>query len=353
MKQIVMIGTRFDALGGMASVVQVYRESGLFQRWPVRYLASHCDGNKLQKLFCMIGSWYRLLWLLCLGRVQVVHLHVATGPSLWRKSCHIGLLMLFRVPFIFHLHGAEFAGFYAQSSPWQQRWMRHLFARAWRMVVLSNSWQAWLSRICPQAKVLTLYNPVHLPQQAVQAPTGATLLLLGRLGARKGIADLLAAAQNLLPQFPGLCLILAGDGALDATKAQAIHLGMAAHVEVPGWIGGGDKQNYFARANVLVLPSYAEGLPMSVLEAMACGLPIVSTRVGGIPEAVSDGVEGLLVEAGDVAALTRCLQTLLQDPARMAQMGQAGRQKVARVFSTSVVLPQLEQIYRDAYRQKG
>lgn len=346
MKQILMLGTRLDTMGGISSVVQVYQDQGLFQRQPLRYLATHRDGSHLQKLGCMMKAWLQLGWALLLRQVALVHLHVASGPSFWRKSMFIALAMLFRVPYLFHLHGAGFAQFYERARPWQQRWIRHVFRGAAQVVVLSHSWQAWAHGICPRARISTLYNPIMLPPMPEVRAAGATLLFLGRLGERKGVPDLIRAVAQLVPQFPDLRLILAGDGAIDAARAQAQQLGIAAQVELPGWIDGKAKLDYLRRANVYVLPSYAEGLPMSVLEAMAHGLPIVSTRVGGIPEAVADGVEGFLIEAGDIGALTLALKRLLEDPAQMTQMGALARQKAATGFASNVVVPQLEQIYR-------
>ncbi len=346
MKQIVMMGTRLDTMGGISAVVQVYQDQGLFQRELVRYIATHRDGSRLTKLLWMIKAWLNLTWSLCLRRVSLVHLHVGSGPSFWRKSSFILLSMLFRVPYLFHLHGSGFVQFYERAKPWQQRWMRYVLRSAGQVILLSNSWKAWAHGVCPEAKVSTLYNPIMLPPQPEPRSAGATLLFLGRLGVRKGVPDLISAVARLVPQFPQLRLILAGDGEVEAARLQAQQLGIAAQVELPGWIDGQAKQQYLKRANVYVLPSYAEGLPMSVLEAMAHGLPIVSTRVGGIPEAVSEGVEGFLIDAGDVAALANSLKTLLEQPALMEQMGKMARQRAVNCFASTVLLPQLEQIYR-------
>lgn len=346
MKQIVMMGTRLDTMGGISSVVQVYQDQGLFQKHPVRYIATHRDGNRFKKLLWMIKAWFQLAWALCLGRVSLVHLHVGSGPSFWRKSSFIVLSMLFRVPWLFHLHGSGFVQFYERAKPWQQRWIRHVLRRAARVILLSDSWRAWAQGVCSEAKLSTLYNPIIVPPQPEPRSAGATLLFLGRLGARKGVPDLIAAVAQLVPQFPQLRLILAGDGEVEAARLQAQQLGIAAQVELPGWIDARAKQQYLKRANVYVLPSYAEGLPMSVLEAMAHGLPIVSTRVGGIPEAISEGVEGLLIDAGDVAGLVQKLRTLLEHPEQMEQMGKMARQRAVNCFASTVLLPQLEQIYR-------
>jgi glycosyltransferase involved in cell wall biosynthesis len=104
---------------------------------------------------------------------------------------------------------------------------------------------------------------------------------------------------------------------------------------------------FFKRADVFVLPTYAEGTPISMLEAMAAGLPVVSTPVGGIPDVVEDGVEGFIVKPGDVEALADRLARLINDPERRRRMGRRAQDKV-RPFNWDVVLPQLEREIRQA-----
>ena len=128
-------------------------------------------------------------------------------------------------------------------------------------------------------------------------------------------------------------------------RVRAEELGIADHVELLGWVRGEDKERLLATAVLYVLPSYNEGLPVSVLEAMAAGLPILTTPVGGIPEAVTDGVEGFLVEPGDVRTLADRLERLLADADLARRMGVAARHKVEAAFSANAVVPQLEAMY--------
>jgi glycosyltransferase involved in cell wall biosynthesis len=154
-------------------------------------------------------------------------------------------------------------------------------------------------------------------------------------------------AGQLLAARPYLRVLLGGDGELELVRARALELGIADHVELLGWVRGEDKERLLAAAVLYVLPSYNEGLPVSVLEAMAAGLPIVSTPVGGIPEAVTDGVEGYLVEPGNVQALADRMDRLLGDQDLAMRMGESARRKVELVFSANAVVPQVEAMYLD------
>ncbi len=350
MKQIVMIGTRFDTKGGVASVVNVYRAAGLFERFSVRYLATHCDGGAAAKIAVMLRAWFSFMLLLLTFRLGLLHIHVASRASFWRKSFFLLPCFLFRVPTILHLHGAEFAIFYEkESGALAQRYIRFVFNSVSRVVVLSSAWRTWVQGISSNPHITAIYNPVILPPQATpwRARKLGEVLFLGRLGKRKGAYDLLDATSKIASAQPQVRLLLGGDGELEQVKARAQELGLANHLQLLGWVGPQDKERYLAQAMLYILPSYNEGLPMSVLEAMAAGLPILSTPIGGIPEAVTDGVEGFLVQPGDVNALADRLQRLLSDPELASQMGAAARRKVETTFSSDAILPKVEALYRE------
>jgi glycosyltransferase involved in cell wall biosynthesis len=188
---------------------------------------------------------------------------------------------------------------------------------------------------------------MQLPDGVDAAPRApARILFLGRLGHAKGTYDLLQAVHLLLARHPDIELVLVGDGDAAAAHQAAQKLGLGAHVVLPGWVAGAAKAQLLANATVFVLPSYAEGLPMSLLEAMAAGLAVIASAVGGIPEIVTDGIEGRLVEPGDVPALAHALDRVLSDCAVRARMGRAGRAKAESAFASRLVVPQVEKIYR-------
>jgi glycosyltransferase involved in cell wall biosynthesis len=279
--------------------------------------------------------------------VALVHVHTSSRASFWRKSAFFVLAFAFGVPAILHLHGSEFAVFHdRECGVIRRRFVRWIFDRSARVLVLSQAWRDWVRGMCNNPNVQVLYNPVSIPPAIVptQRERGR-LLFLGRLGKRKGTYDLIEAVTRLAPVHPDLRLFLGGDGDVDAVNARAHELGVAGRVKALGWVRNADKQAQLGRASIYVLPSYHEGLPMSILEAMAAGLPVVSTNVGGIPEAVRDGAEGFLVEPGDIDSLADRLRRLLVDPEVAAQMGCAARARADALFSAAAVLPQLEEVW--------
>jgi len=245
-----------------------------------------------------------------------------------------------------------------------------------------NRWTAWLddsvvavcelarqaeikhARVSPD-KVIIIYNAINTTAFSATNPQAVaqirhtfgisedTLLVgaVGRLHPQKGLTDLLAAIAQVRVHVYPIRLLLIGDGELRSElEAQARLLGLSDIVTFAGIRM--DVPEILAALDVFAFPSLWEGLPLAVLEAMAAGLPVVATRVGGIPEAVEDGVTGLLVPPRDPEALAEAIITLLQDRERAVAMGQAGRARVEGYFSVERMVQQTEALYEELIRGK-
>lgn len=342
---VVMLCT--GARGGMRSVIESYANAGLFTRWRVRLLYSHVDGGAARRAGAGVLALLRFMVLLARGRVGLLHAHAATGLSFWRKAVFAALARAAGAPVVWHVHGAEMRRFYAERGARGRARIRHQLEAAARVVVLSRSWRDFVLDIAPRAQVEIIVNHVQLPlvQDCRHPHGGLTVLFLGMLGQRKGIYDLLPAFKRVAQRIDGVRLLVGGNGEVEQT-AQAVHaLGLGDTVEVLGWVAGEAKQALLAQADVFVLPSYNEGLPVSVLEAMSYGVPVISTRVGGIPELVRDGVDGFLIDAGDRAALEDRLLRLAGDAALRRALGDAARARIEAEYSEAAVLPVLEAMY--------
>ncbi len=344
----VMIGTDPEGHGGVAAVVRVYRAAGFLDRWSVRYLTSRRLGSPLRKAATAGAAFAELLTLSARGRLALLHAHSASRSSFHRKSLALAIGRAAGVPTLFHLHGAEFEVFFRQEAgPALRWWIRQTLERSSAVIVLSESWRRFVQELAPTARVVVIPNPIVLPAE-VPPPDpgdGRRILFLGRVERRKGIFPLVDAVARLAPEFPDLVLAVGGDGELPALRDHVDRAGVRDRVEILGFIGPEDRQRELRRATAFALPSFNEGLPMSILEAMAASRPVVSTPVGGIPEVVRDGQEGLLVPPGDVEALTVALRRLIADPALCGRLGAQGRATVAAGYSTDVALERLSRLY--------
>lgn len=340
------------APGGMSEVVANLGRSGLFARFPTRLLVTHERAHLARRLALALRALVEFAWLLLTLRVALVHAHVSMRGSFWRKSLFLGLAHLFRVPTLVHLHGSAFVEFYEQECGALGRWLvRRTLEGATTVIALSEDRRAYLARIVPAARVVVIPNMVDAAavqagiERSRVARSSSHILFLGEIGSRKGIYDLVCALAQVAVAHPEARLVACGSGEIEEVRRLARELGVEERLVLPGWVAGEAKARLLAEAALYVLPSYHENLPMSILEAMAAGLPVVSTRVGGIPDAVRHGAEGFLTAPGTPQALAQHIVKLLGDRELRGRMGESGRRRAMKRFSPAAVLALLEELY--------
>ena len=215
------------------------------------------------------------------------------------------------------------------------------------------------------SKVVTIHNGIDTTRFSPRArpdlqmrsslgiPSDALLMgCIGRLHPQKGLTDLLLATAELKRKMPPIRLLLVGDGELrESLDRQSHDLGLSDTVIFAGLRT--DVPDILATMDLFVLPSLWEGMPNVVLEAMAAGLPVVATAVGGTPELVVDGETGLLVPPGDPRALALSSERLLRDPALRREMGRAGLERVKKSFTMRRMAEQTERLYEELLLEKG
>jgi len=340
--RLVMLGAAPETRGGVAAAVEAYRADGLFKRWPIDYIAT-CSASGYRADAALFWNAVRRFGELA-GRHRrlVVHAHLAQRAAFWRQSAFAGLALALRRPLILQLHGGGYEGFHDACSTPARAWIRYLLENAACVIAPCESLRSWVRRIARDARVVYVPSPVTPPREAADMATRPNVVLsLGRLERDKGVFDLLDAAASV----PDMRLVLAGDGDRAPVTQYAERLGIRDAVKFVGWVGPAGKRALLETAAVFALPSYAEGMPASLLEAMAAGVPPVAAAVGGVPEAIVDGTSGFLVPAGDTAALARHMRKLLLDRTLAARVGAAARESVRLRYSAERVIPLLEDVY--------
>lgn len=349
-KRVVMIGPSPTAQGGISSVVNIYGRQGVFNEWDICYLASYRDGAPYLKLTALFRSLMIVIWMLILGRVSLFHIHTSSRTSFWRKSLFFLLANVTRTPYLIHLHGGGFLHFYEnECGKAAQRIISAIFNRAERVVVLSPTWKDKLPKVTSNPNIEPIPNPVmpvvdHDADLPVRSK--CKLLFLGRLSKEKGLYDLLNVISRVRPQHPDIELICGGDGGLDEVKRYIATHELSANVHLVGWVSGDRKQQLLEASSIYLLPSYYEGLPMGLLEAMSVGMAVIASNVGGIPDIIDDGEDGLMVEPGDTDALELAIRILLNDDALRTKLGMAAQEKVKGHYSIAVVQSKLNKLYR-------
>ena len=339
--RVAMLGLGLGTTTGIARVVNNWLSAGYAERVELRYIStndSQVPGQRLRKASQAGTAYLRLLAVL--AHVDVVHLHLAMEGSFWRKQLPFWLSKLCGRPVIVHLHDGRAQDWYAAGGPIRRYLLRRMFEAADANVVLARTFETWVKGICHTEPEVFVVPNAALPRTAYSRRDRpcCTITVMGRLEHRKGTWDMINAFAELAPRFPNLRLCLAGDGDIERARRLVRARRLEERVQLPGWVAGHEQDAIWYATDIYALPSYHEGLPGSVLEAMAAGLPVVASRVGGIPEAVVDGVTGLLVDPGNVSALVERLERLVLDEDLRLRMGAAGRARQAEYFAPAAAV---------------
>ena len=292
------------------------------------------------------------------GQLVGVHVNMAERLSIVRKGAVIVLSRALGIPVVLHLHAAELHHSYPRLPGPLQAMTRWVFSLPASCVVLGTAAQRFVvdELRVPSSRVEIVFNGVPAPTAArrmVKENAVRRLLFVGNLSERKGVTDLLKALSS--PGFEDLPLelVLAGDGDISGYQAKANALGLEKKVRFTGWVGQGEVAELMAQADVLVLPSYDEGLPLVILEALGNGVAVVCTPVGEIPSVLQHDVTACFVEPGDVNGLAAALQRLLRRPELIKTLEENGKALYEQKFSLSRFFFNIAQIHKRSFGVSG
>lgn len=332
--------------GGIASVVNGYRGSELELRNKIIYVESYCDGSKWCKFKKACGAYIDFVKNINSEKPDVIHIHSSFGPSFYRKMPFVLWAEKKKIPIVNHIHGAEFDAFYEKAASWKQRLVRRVYNKCTRLIVLSEEWKERMKHIVPEEKIVIIENYCKIPEEIVSGRRKPEqILFLGELGERKGCYDIPLILQKVVRQHPEVKLIMAGDGDMIRLQKAFADKDLSENVVFPGWVRGEEKVKLLKESQVFLFPSYHEGMPMAVLEAMGYGLGIVTTRVGGIPRLIQDGENGFCKTPGDIEAMSAAITDLLQNREKCEKLGMLARKLVSEKFGPEQHLQKVQQVY--------
>ncbi len=350
--KVCMIVPNAMVKGGIASVVNGYRGSPLEKEYEVAYIESYCDGTKLKKLLKGITGYGHFLKQIFTNRPDLVHIHSSFGPSFYRKLPFIYMASWAGIPVINHIHGAQWDVFYEDTNEVKQRLIQRVYGKCSALIALSEEWRVRLCQVTSGDKIYVIENYSQLHRDALEArlqrKNSHTILFLGELGKRKGCYDIPAVVAEVVKAVPDVCFVLAGAGnenEEDAIREVFRDMGVQDHVRFPGWVRGKERDLLLRNADIFFLPSYNEGMPMSVLDAMGYGLPIISTDVGGIPQIVRNGENGYCFMPGDITGMSRAILEVLQDESKRRKFAQGSFRISSREYGMQAHMDKLFALY--------
>jgi glycosyltransferase involved in cell wall biosynthesis len=325
----VMVATPAGAegQGGIARLMEAVRGELFRQnRSDVHavFVPTRGSGHIAFSAFHLAGFCLRMIGKRLVGKLDVVHLNLASGGSTYRKLIIAGLARLLGVPYVVHLHGGSYPVFWNPARRVRSALIGAMFLGAARILVLGLVWEDFIAGKVPEAAERIVVLPNATTRPTLEHKGGGDsihILFLGRINANKGVPELGEALFGMA-SLPNWHATIAGDGYVEMARDKVLEMGLADRIAVPGWVSTEAVAQLLASADILVLPSHEENLPISVIEGMASGLAIVATPVGAVSDIVIDGETGLLVPVNDAAALSEALSRLVRDPALRQRLGQ-------------------------------
>lgn len=340
MTRVLVVATSRKTRGGITSVVKAHETGGQWKKYHCRWIETHRDGNMARKLWYLAAALVEYVCLLPF--YDIVHIHIATTQSAKRKRLFFILAKFMKKKTIFHFHPSNEKFLF---EPKNRKLYRKLFSQADLVLVLSEQWRRWIKeslRLTERIKVL--YNPCPVVDRRDDLRRNQ-VLFAGTVIPRKGYAVLLKGFALIAGKYPQWKVVFAGNGEIDRARSIAESLGIAGQVEFLGWVSGDEKERVFQESSIYCLASDGEGFPMGVLDAWAYGIPCVVTPVGGIPDIVENGKNGLIFPVGDSGKLAEQLDLLMQDQSLRRQIVVGSDKYVYGQFCVENINRQLGEIY--------
>lgn len=341
--KVLMIGPARSVHGGISGVVNNYYDAGLNQKIELYYIGTMVDGSKLRKLWQAVKAFF--MFCMKASKYQIIHVNVASDSSYYRKSFFIKAAKILGKKIVIHQHGGNFEEFYyKQLNDKGRSKLKRIFSMGNVFLVLSPEWKKIFSEIVDVNKIIVFPNSIKVPPIGEKKYGQHKLLFLGRICKEKGIGELFEVLPQLIEKYPDIQVYLGGiweDKELEKTAGS-----YSKNVTFLGWVSGEDKNKYLELCDIFVLPTYFEGQPVSVLEAMACSCAVVASDTGGIPQMIEDGQTGILIEPKNPGSLAEGLFKVLEDVDFCRRLGENAYEKVKAEFSIENSMDKLLEIYR-------
>ena len=343
--KVLFLGVSKKTKGGMTSVLISYDK----YIENMHFIPTWKLGNQLVKVWFAFQAIVRMyLLMLVKKKIEIVHIHVAAYASFDRCKLFIHIAKKFKKKIILHEHAADFREFYKNSK--NKSCIVDTINLCSKFIVLSYSWKEYFVGIgVHESKIIVLNNVVTPPvgRKTHKPDEKLHLLYMGEVSKRKGCFDMLKAISDHKEFFKDKLLVRIGGNSVDGDINSYIKQNdLDSFVRYEGWVSGDLKTECLIWEDVYILPSYNEGLPIAILEAMSYNHPVISTPVGGIPEVVKDNVNGILVNPSNSKEIANAIIYYLNNKDMIIEHGNNAYEIVKDYFPVHV-FNKLKEIYHE------
>ena len=365
-RKVMILGPLPPTVGGITTLIQEILSSNLCKKYTFRAFDTQRPTYGFSKevwdytLALRIG-WLRLVksfvwtmshlmsfpFAMLRNRPDIVHINSASYWVYWENGLYVLLSKMFRRKVFFHVHGGGFEDFYEKGNGISKFLIREIMNLSDKVIVLSPSWQKFMAKLVQQNKIVVIENFVDFSAfkgvaREKSSNDNVTVLFVGGLGAKaKGLYDFIDAASLVNKLSNNFVFVLLACSDINGLAALCKNRGIASNTQIRGYLHGSDKIRVFTNSDIFVLPSYAEGLPISMLEAMAAGLPVIASSVGAIPDVIEDEKNGFLIKAGDYETLAQKIHILASDKALRSKMAENNVELISKKYNKEIVLEKL------------
>lgn len=347
--KVLMVGNHPSVKGGITSVVsQLLAHDWSKDDIDMRYIPTYIETNFIFKITYFLIAYFKIRNYILKSHPDVVHIHMSYKGSFFRKYQIHKLCKKHNIPVVIHLHGSEFKKWYDSSSIKEE--IKTLLRECSRVIVLGEKWNETILNIEPKAKTFVISNTVSIPAEITKYNIPFNVLYMGVLIKRKGVSDLIEGINYLknTNRLENIKVTIAGTGEEEAElKRKCSEYNLDNYIEFKGWISGQQKEALYKNCQMLVLPSYNEGLPMSILEAMSYGMPVVSTNVGDISSAVKNGENGYLFDPGNISEMADAIYKIGSDNTLFDKLSRTSRKMAQEKFSDKDYFINIANMYFD------
>jgi glycosyltransferase involved in cell wall biosynthesis len=352
MRVFIVLGDGLKGKGGIARNMSTVVETML------RDTDTHVDVFAMRRTSSTTG-WVLMLPVrviqlthaLIVASPDVVHINISDRGSSVRKFIVWLVCKMLKKPTILHLHSSRYQSYFVEIPSIWAGILRWMYRNTDRVVVLGEVWAQFARDVLtvPVDRIRIVNNSVADPGISANLNVpDCNMLFLGLVGERKGVPELLQALAMPDLRCRSWHLTIAGNGDLEKYQALIEDAALEQRIHLEGWVDKPRVRELLRSSQILVLPSRAENQPLSVLEGMSCGLAIVATRVGAVPEVIDDHESGLLINVQDPAGLARALVELIDNESLRVKVGSGARAAYVRKYRPEIQARALLNVYREA-----
>ena len=360
---VLLLGPHLGAVSGVSTHLNLLFSTGLGQQFRLKHFQVGSEGrqeNNLSRLIRLLTSPFKLGATLFATRTDIVHINTSLNQrAYWRDLLYLLVAKLSGVRVVYQIHGGDLPHKFVGDNRFLRAFLRTSLSLPDVIVVLAQCELAAYRDFIPGAHIRVIPNAIDcapyraVPHECRDATTALRLIYIGRLSHQKGLFEALSGLHLARSQGVRATLVIAGSGPDEIALRQRVEdLALTNAVTFVGPLFGEKKTALLADADVLLFPTYAEGLPYALLECMAAGIPAITTPVGAIPDVMTDNVHGIFVPPRTTHLIAQAIAKLAGDHELLTQMRTACRTRIVMRYSIQRFTGEFLRLYSDIGRHR-